>query len=249
MPFIRVSYLEDKYKENELQLISQCIMRVLIRNFNVPENDYFQVFHAHKPSEFFYSKDYLKVRRTDHLLFIQISLGAGRSTEQKRGFYKGLAEQLFLHCRIDAENVFVVLLETELEDWTFGKGLAQMIDDHHDDRIEEEKRDIKPKRILSNAQETYGKLAPAFAKYTDNVLFGDLWRRENLSLRERSLITVSALVAGEHTNQLPFHLLLAKENGISEEELIEVMTHLAFYAGWPKAASALQAANAVFYKK
>lgn len=246
MPFIRVSYLENEYQENELQMISKSIMKVLMENFNVPENDYFQVFHAHKPSEFFYSKDYLKVRRTDQLLFIQIFLGAGRSTDQKRGFYKGLAEQLYLHCGINAGNVFVVLVETELEDWTFGKGLAQMIDDHPDDKIVEEKRGLKHKRILSNAQETYGKLAPAFATYTENVLFGDLWRRRNLSLRERSLITVAALVAGEHSNQLPFHLKLAKENGISEEELIEVMTHLAFYAGWPKAASAIQTAEDVF---
>lgn len=79
----------------------------------------------------------------------------------------------------------------------------------------------------------------AFARYTKDILFGDLWRREELSLRERSLITVAALVAGGHMEQLPYHLQLAGENGLTQEELIEAVTHLAFYAGWPRAASAM----------
>ncbi|WP_127496620.1 carboxymuconolactone decarboxylase family protein [Paenibacillus glycanilyticus] len=87
-------------------------------------------------------------------------------------------------------------------------------------------------------------IAPAygdtsFARYTEDILFGDLWRREELSLRERSLITVAALVAGGHMEQLPYHLQLARENGLSKEELTEAVTHLAFYAGWPRAASAM----------
>ncbi|MDF2681097.1 MAG: gamma-carboxymuconolactone decarboxylase subunit [Brevibacillus sp.] len=96
--------------------------------------------------------------------------------------------------------------------------------------------------IKSIARETMGEVAPAFVKYTEEVLFGDVWRREELSLRERSLITVAALVAGEHTNQLKYHLGLAKENGITDEELVEVITHLSFYVGWPRAASALDVA-------
>lgn len=85
---------------------------------------------------------------------------------------------------------------------------------------------------------TYGDTA--FARYTEDILFGDLWRREELSLRERSLITVTALVAGGNAEQLLYHLRLARENGLSRDELIEAVTHLAFYAGWPKAASALE---------
>ncbi|BBH23612.1 hypothetical protein Back11_49570 [Paenibacillus baekrokdamisoli] len=127
MPFVRVSYLESQYTEKELPVISQSIMSALIEHFNVPENDYFQVFHAHKKSEFYYSKDYLNVSRTDQLLIIQITLGSGRSRDQKRSFYKRLAELLSSQCKIREEDVFVVLIETELEDWTFGKGLAQMI--------------------------------------------------------------------------------------------------------------------------
>ncbi|WP_282936850.1 carboxymuconolactone decarboxylase family protein [Paenibacillus sp. RC67] len=108
---------------------------------------------------------------------------------------------------------------------------------------------MKHRRITSNARETMGEWAPAFVQYSEEVLFGDVWRREELSLRDRSLVTVAALVAGEHTNQLPYHLNLAKENGLTEDELIEAVTHLAFYVGWPKAASAIQVAKQVFEKE
>ncbi|MBC2159797.1 carboxymuconolactone decarboxylase family protein [Listeria booriae] len=98
---------------------------------------------------------------------------------------------------------------------------------------------MKNRPILSTAKENYDDLAPTFVEYTEKVLFGDVWRRENLSLRDRSLITISALIAAEHLNQLPYHLNLAHENGLSNEEIIETITHLAFYVGWPRAASAL----------
>jgi 4-carboxymuconolactone decarboxylase len=83
---------------------------------------------------------------------------------------------------------------------------------------------------------------------TDNVLFRDVWAREELSPRDRSLITVAALIAGGNTEQLPGHLNRARENGLSETELVEVITHLAFYAGWPRAMSAIRAAKEVFKK-
>ncbi|TXK81446.1 carboxymuconolactone decarboxylase family protein [Paenibacillus sp. N3.4] len=108
---------------------------------------------------------------------------------------------------------------------------------------------MRHKPITSTARETFGDFAPAFVSYTENVLFGDVWRREELSLRERSLITLSALIAGDHTSQLPYHFQLAKENGLSEAELIEVITHLAFYVGWPRAASALHAAKEVLIQE
>ncbi|HZS47532.1 MAG TPA: carboxymuconolactone decarboxylase family protein [Blastocatellia bacterium] len=88
--------------------------------------------------------------------------------------------------------------------------------------------------------------APKLAELTENVLFGDVWKREELSPRDRSLITVAALISGGNTEQLTFHLNRAKENGLSEEELIEVITHLAFYCGWPRAMSAIKVAREVF---
>lgn len=98
----------------------------------------------------------------------------------------------------------------------------------------------------SDARKAFGDIALALAEYTDDVLFGDVWKRPGLSPRDRSLITVAALVAGYRTNELPFHLKRALENGVSKDELIEVITHLAFYAGWPTANSALPIARRVF---
>lgn len=82
---------------------------------------------------------------------------------------------------------------------------------------------------------------------TDDVLFGQVWSRTDaLSRRDRSLVTVSSLVTSGSFEQLTNHLRLAKENGVTQEELIEAITHLAFYAGWPKAMSAIQVAKRVF---
>jgi len=78
-----------------------------------------------------------------------------------------------------------------------------------------------------------------FAELTADVLFGDIWQRVQLSPRERSLVTVAALVAMYRLEQLPFHLKRAVDNGLSLDELAEAITHLAFYSGWPTAASAL----------
>lgn len=94
-------------------------------------------------------------------------------------------------------------------------------------------------------QQAMGHIAPKLASLTDEVLFGDIWARPQLAPRERSLITVAALVALNRSEQLPFHLARARDNGVSEEELAELVTHLAFYAGWPVAASAVNALAAL----
>jgi 4-carboxymuconolactone decarboxylase len=98
----------------------------------------------------------------------------------------------------------------------------------------------------NNARKAFGHIAPALAEITDKVLFGDVWERPGLSPRDRSLITVASLVALYRTNELPFHLKKALANGISRDELIEAITHLAFYSGWPTANSALPIAQRVF---
>jgi len=100
----------------------------------------------------------------------------------------------------------------------------------------------------SRAQQLMGDFAPKLAELTDEVLFGDVWQREELSPRDRSLVTVAALIANGNTAQLPSHLNLAKKNGLSESELAEVMIHLAFYTGWPRAISAILVAKDVFKK-
>lgn len=98
----------------------------------------------------------------------------------------------------------------------------------------------------SGAEKMFGDFAPALVQLTDDVLFGQVWTRQQLSPKERSLVTVACLVTGGNTEQLVYHLGLAKENGASEEELIEAITHLAFYAGWPKSMAAMGVAKKVF---
>src|SRR5689334_5011446 len=89
------------------------------------------------------------------------------------------------------------------------------------------------------AQQMIGDFAPKLVQLTDEVLFGDVWERPGLSKRDRSLITVAALVALYRTEQVPGHLRRALDNGLTAEELVEAITHLAFYAGWPSAMTAM----------
>ncbi len=98
----------------------------------------------------------------------------------------------------------------------------------------------------ANARKSFGDIAPALADYTDKVLFGDLWERPNLSPRDRSLVTITALVALYRHNELPFHLKRAIENGVTRDEIVETITHLAFYGGWPVANTALPIARKTF---
>jgi 4-carboxymuconolactone decarboxylase len=92
----------------------------------------------------------------------------------------------------------------------------------------------------------FGDIAPALAGYTDDVLFGDVWKRPGLSPRDRSLITVATLIALYRANELPFHLKYAMQNGVTRDEIVEMVTHLAFYSGWPTASTAVGMARKVF---
>ena len=93
------------------------------------------------------------------------------------------------------------------------------------------------------ARKSVGDFAPKLAQLTDDVLFGDVWERPELSKRDRSLVTCAALVATGKTEQMGFHFPRALENGVTREELIELITHLAFYVGWPSAMSAVSRAR------
>jgi 4-carboxymuconolactone decarboxylase len=99
------------------------------------------------------------------------------------------------------------------------------------------------------SQAAIGDFAPKLAELTDDVLYGDVWERPELSKRDRSLATVAALIALNRPDQLRSHLRIARENGVTQEELIETITHLAFYAGWPNAVTAIGVAREVFEKK
>jgi 4-carboxymuconolactone decarboxylase len=98
----------------------------------------------------------------------------------------------------------------------------------------------------TNARKSFGDIAPHLAEITDKVLFGDVWENVVLSPRDRSLVTMTSLISLYRTNELPFHLKRAMENGLTRDEIIETITHLAFYAGWPTAMTGLQIARKVF---
>ncbi|GGP24411.1 carboxymuconolactone decarboxylase family protein [Silvimonas amylolytica] len=101
----------------------------------------------------------------------------------------------------------------------------------------------------THARKSFGETAPKLAELTDKVLFGDVWARPDLSPRDRSLITVTTLAALYRTNELPFHIGRALENGVTRDEIIELITHLAFYAGWPNAMTAMNVARTVFAER
>jgi 4-carboxymuconolactone decarboxylase len=95
----------------------------------------------------------------------------------------------------------------------------------------------------------FGAVAPGIVQYTTDILFRDLWLRPDLAPRDRSLVTVSALIASGQVAQIPYHLNRAMDNGLTQEQAAEVITHLAFYVGWPNAFSALPVAKDVFEKR
>jgi 4-carboxymuconolactone decarboxylase len=109
-------------------------------------------------------------------------------------------------------------------------------------------KDAEAKRA-ANVEEQFGKVAPGIVQYTTDVLFRDLWLRPDLAPRDRSLVTVSALIASGQVAQITYHLNRAMDNGLTQDQAGEVVTHLAFYAGWPNAFSALPVMKDVFEKR
>jgi 4-carboxymuconolactone decarboxylase len=101
----------------------------------------------------------------------------------------------------------------------------------------------------TRVEQQMGTVMPGLVQYTTDVLFRDLWLRPDLAPRDRSLVTVSALIASGQSAQIPFHLNRAMDNGLTQTEASEVITHLAFYAGWPNAMSAVPVAKDVFEKR
>ena len=99
------------------------------------------------------------------------------------------------------------------------------------------------------ARTSFGDLAPTLATITDEILFGEVWERPELGKRDRSLVTIASLISLYRTNELPFHLKKALENGVTRVEIVELITHLAIYAGWPNAGTAALIAKQVFQER
>lgn len=128
MPFVRVDYSKGQYSKKELPQISKAIQGVLMEEFDVPAKDCFQTFQSHEDFEFYYDPDYFDVPRTNKLLYIYVTLAPGRSQEKKFRFYKKLAALLSRDCAIRQEDVFIVLVESDRDNWSFGNGLAQAVE-------------------------------------------------------------------------------------------------------------------------
>src|SRR3954451_1806666 len=108
---------------------------------------------------------------------------------------------------------------------------------------------MNTKQEPSAVRQSLGEIAPKLVDLTEDVLFGDVWERPQLSKRDRSLITCAALVSTGKAEQMDFHFPNAIKNGVTQEELVEMITHLAFYVGWPNAMSAINRAKALFAKE
>ncbi len=102
---------------------------------------------------------------------------------------------------------------------------------------------------MTTSREIMAEIAPKLAELTSDVVFGDVWEREALSKRDRSLITVAVLTALYRTDQLRGHIGRALDNGVTKEEIAEVIVHMAFYAGWPTAANAVRVAQEVYAER
>lgn len=124
MPLVRISLRRGKSAEH-IAAIRHSIYRAMTEAFNVPQNDRFILVHQHDAEEFDYDPNYLGIARTDDLVIIQIACNNSRTLETKKAFYQRAAELLSAEPGLRPEDVFINLLETSKENWSFGSGIAQ----------------------------------------------------------------------------------------------------------------------------
>ncbi len=124
MPLVRIAVMEGK-SDAYRQKLGDAVHRAMVETMNVPPLDRFQVITEHKKSDFIYDAQYLNIARTDDLVMIQITLNAGRSTDQKKAFYKRVVELLAGELTIRPEDVLINLVEVAKENWSFGNGVGQ----------------------------------------------------------------------------------------------------------------------------
>jgi phenylpyruvate tautomerase PptA (4-oxalocrotonate tautomerase family) len=126
MPFVRIS-LKGNRSEKERLSIGDCVHRALVKAIGIPEGDRFQVITEHN-AELVYDPDYLNIHRTDGIIMIQITLASGRTVQLKKALFKTVAEFLATEQGVRPEDVFINLVETSMENWSFGNGIAQYAD-------------------------------------------------------------------------------------------------------------------------
>ena len=123
MPLVRISLMQGK-PATYRAAIGAAVHKAMVETINVPPLDHFQVIAEHPRSDIVYDPDYLDIKRTDNVVFIQITLNAGRTIEMKRALYKRLVELLAAEPGIRPEDVVINLVEVGKENWSFGNGIA-----------------------------------------------------------------------------------------------------------------------------
>ncbi len=124
MPFVRIDLAKGKPAEYR-KAIGEIIYTAMIETINVPADDKFQVIGEHPPEDLNFPKSYLGIEYSKDIVFIQITLNAGRTVEMKKAFYKRIADDLHTRLGIRREDVFINLVEVAKENWSFGNGVAQ----------------------------------------------------------------------------------------------------------------------------
>ncbi|MEP7068000.1 MAG: tautomerase family protein [Usitatibacter sp.] len=126
MPLVRIDLIKGR-GEREVAAIGAAVQEALVAVMNVPARDRFQVITEHEPARFVYDDAYLGVKRTDGIVFIQVVLSKGRTTEQKQAFYALVARLLAEKAAVRPEDVAISIVESTREDWSFGNGVAQYL--------------------------------------------------------------------------------------------------------------------------
>ncbi|MGE6536733.1 tautomerase family protein [Bacillus luti] len=130
MPFVKFYYPENILNEEELKKIGECIHLSLIEHFNIPENDYFQMFFSYQQNQFLYNLYYLLDRgekRTENMIYVSITCGPGRTVQQKKGLYQSVSLKISECSNVKVSDIFITLNETAAENWSFGQGVAQLV--------------------------------------------------------------------------------------------------------------------------
>ncbi|MGN4444182.1 tautomerase family protein [Bacillus cereus group sp. MYBK79-1] len=130
MPFVNVYYPGNILNKEELKKIGECIHISLISHFNIPENDYFQLFLPYQQNHFLYNPYYLLEggeKRTENMIYVSITCGPGRTKKQKRDLYQSISSKVSECSSIKSVDIFITLNETAAENWSFGQGLAQLV--------------------------------------------------------------------------------------------------------------------------
>ncbi len=225
MPFVKIHH-DKSLSQEDFRLVSSAVHEALKNNFNVPEQDVFHLGSIYENDQFIFDESYLlsdNKKRAESLLYIDILCGDGRTKQQKMGLFSEITANVTSQISIKDENIFITISESPRSNWSFGEGKAQMTQNQIN-------RELSPTSVNKFSDEN-----PTLAKYSKHILLDEVWMDGALTSKERSFVTLTALASLVNTEQMSFHLKTAYDNGVSKDELVALVTHLAFYIGLPLA--------------